>query len=87
MMDFAERWPGYTEQSWSERFAELDRRYTQVMEAAINIPALKSDRDDTIRECAAVVAGWNINRKDRVTEQGIESAIRALITAKSERDE
>lgn len=23
-----ERWPGYTEQSWSERFAELDRQYT-----------------------------------------------------------
>lgn len=43
MMDFTERWSGYTEQSWSERFAELDRRYTQVMEAAINIPALKSD--------------------------------------------
>lgn len=22
-----ERWPGYTEQSWHERFAEMDRRY------------------------------------------------------------
>jgi hypothetical protein len=24
-----ERWPGYTEQSWPERFAELDRRFQQ----------------------------------------------------------
>lgn len=27
----SERWPGYTEQSWSERFAELDRRHTAMM--------------------------------------------------------
>lgn len=26
----AERWPGYTEQSWPERFAELDRRYSEL---------------------------------------------------------
>lgn len=26
-----ERWPGYTLQSWSERFAELDRQYTAKM--------------------------------------------------------
>ena len=25
-----ERWPGYTEQSWQERFAELDRRHTEL---------------------------------------------------------
>lgn len=52
MTDFLERWPGYNEQSWSERFAELDRRYTLVMEAAINIPALKDQRNAVIRECA-----------------------------------
>ena len=25
-----ERWPGYDEQSWSQRFAELDRRYSEM---------------------------------------------------------
>ena len=27
-----ERWPGYNEQSWAERFAELDRRHTRLQE-------------------------------------------------------
>ena len=37
-----ERWPGYTEQSWQERFAELDRRYCESnrrLEAAIGMIA------------------------------------------------
>lgn len=28
--NFLERWPGYNEQSWAERFAELDRRHTAL---------------------------------------------------------
>lgn len=35
-----ERWPDYNEQSWKERFTELDRRYSAVMKLAINTPAL-----------------------------------------------
>lgn len=27
-MSLLERWPGYDEQSWQERFNELDRRYS-----------------------------------------------------------
>ena len=30
-----ERWPGYDEQSWQERFAELDRRYIDQQRAFI----------------------------------------------------
>lgn len=29
-----ERWPGYDQQSWSERFAELDRRYRLMADQA-----------------------------------------------------
>jgi hypothetical protein len=31
----SERWPGYAEQSWPERFAELDRRYGDLLAAYI----------------------------------------------------
>lgn len=30
MTDPLERWPGYNEQSWCERFHELDRRHTTL---------------------------------------------------------
>lgn len=30
LRDALERWPGYTEQSWPERFAELDRRHAEL---------------------------------------------------------
>lgn len=30
-----ERWPGYDEQSWSERFAELDRQYRAMLDRFI----------------------------------------------------
>jgi len=32
IVESIERWPGYDDQSWSERFGELDRRY-QLMAA------------------------------------------------------
>lgn len=41
--DIVERWPGYTEQSWSERFAELDvRSSAQLNLAARSIEALRA---------------------------------------------
>ena len=44
-----ERWPGYDEQSWAERFAELDRRY-QMRFASRSKPlrslAAQEERDD-----------------------------------------
>lgn len=30
-VETAERWPGYGEQSWSQRFTELDRRYSEAL--------------------------------------------------------
>lgn len=35
MSDLVERWPGYTEQSWAERFAELDRRFSKKQDTAV----------------------------------------------------
>jgi hypothetical protein len=32
LADELERWPGYNEQSWAERFAELDRKYLTACE-------------------------------------------------------
>lgn len=37
MIEPLERWPGYFEQSWSERFAELDRKYSYLASLAINL--------------------------------------------------
>lgn len=33
-MSVLERWPGYDEQSWQERFAELDRQYGKLLVSA-----------------------------------------------------
>lgn len=30
-----ERWPGYDEQSWQQRFNELDRRYSELQQKAL----------------------------------------------------
>lgn len=37
-MDLFERWPGYNEQSWAERFAELDLRYNELQMRLIPPP-------------------------------------------------
>lgn len=35
MDDLVERWPGYNEQSWAQRFAELDRRFRKERDTAV----------------------------------------------------
>lgn len=35
MSDLVERWPGYNEQSWAQRFAELDRRFSKERDTAV----------------------------------------------------
>ena len=62
----AERWPGYDEQSWQERFAELDRAYhRQIKTFAEGVANLEMHtveleaenarlREDVIEECAKV---------------------------------
>lgn len=35
MDDLVERWPGYNEQSWAQRFAELDRRFSKERDTAV----------------------------------------------------
>lgn len=65
-----ERWPGYDEQSWSERFAELDRRYDELLAKVPAIVASLKPADaiealsplwvgesPTIDELRAIVAG------------------------------
>lgn len=43
-----ERWPGYDDQSWAERFAELDRRYNQLARQLAGLLATLSNntKDD-----------------------------------------
>lgn len=44
-----ERWPGYNEQSWPERFAELDRRHTELktrMYRELTQPARRSTAEE-----------------------------------------
>lgn len=58
-----ERWPGYTEQSWAERFHELDRRYealSQNFDVAIRAAMrryIKPDSGLTAEQFAGEVIG------------------------------
>lgn len=64
MSEMEERWPGYDEQSWAERFWEMCRKHDGLLrsfnalhEEAIKALAEKRDRIEQLeRELAAVVA-------------------------------
>lgn len=68
-----ERWPGYEEQSWQQRFAELDRRYqtlslrafdTALGFAAERAAAVAQERERCLKEAVLQIAkaahaiGW-----------------------------
>lgn len=63
MSDIVERWPGYTEQSWSERFAELDKAFKHqqaiidglVRQIVTKSAELAEARDKALDEAAEVV--------------------------------
>lgn len=54
-----ERWPGYDDQSWQQRFAELDRRYAEQQNKSIEFAKAQFEkraevRREAIEECAKV---------------------------------
>jgi len=46
--ELVERWPGYNEQSWAERFAELDLRYRMHMQmlAGLGLRPRSKEREE-----------------------------------------
>ena len=66
MSDIVERWPNYTEQSWSERFAELDKAFKHqqsiidglVKQLIAKSAELAEARDKAFDEAAEAVCGY-----------------------------
>lgn len=52
-----ERWPGYAEQSWAQRFAELDRRQERLTRALNKLTAENKRLQQIINARPAINAG------------------------------
>lgn len=71
-----ERWRGYDEQSWQERFAELDRQYNELLNSASRaIFALVPKNKPTPPERAMVLEEADI---DRVFDEPVLQQARRL---------
>ena len=76
--EFCERWPGYAQQSWSQRFAELDRRYSgllrdasQRLAAALPSPdpaAIRAEERRVLRALLMVAPGFQGGHSDKGME-------------------
>lgn len=57
MSEVFERWPGYAEQSWAQRFAELDRRQERLTRALKKLTAENKRLQHIIDARPAINAG------------------------------
>lgn len=69
--DTLERWPGYDEQSWRERFFELERRHgehlVQLLNAARSARTPSPVLDGELRPSELLFAVNNVERVERET--------------------
>lgn len=67
MSDLVERWPGYNEQSWAQRFAELDRQFSKERDTAVKaICQLSSQTSARITELETSLAEAEGRVKDQI---------------------
>jgi hypothetical protein len=84
-----ERWPGYNEQSWSERFAELDRRYGQQAQHIFTALARPTPRPegDAVERVARAIATYDYADGQEEPWQPFTGQARAAIAAMPIREE